>query len=176
MFRWSWRKPFNINPNCLALAPKNWSNKLNATATGTFSLLAWSMAWIKAQLSLSRWSLNIQYTTGPFCLLDPSLRTRIRPGWTEAGWLGDEDREAMEKQRVKRAGNWRCLLTCAGSVAVWRIMWARVPRLRKRKERSGGKEKGEKNGGNCRQLKLWFWNDGRVSMSFWHVALFDAVK
>ena len=52
--------PLSINPNCRALAPKNWSNRLNATATEVSILLAWSTAWINAQLSLDRWSLNIQ--------------------------------------------------------------------------------------------------------------------
>lgn len=99
---WSIWRPLSINPSCLALAPKKESNKLKAMATGTLALLAWSTAWIKAQLSLNRWSLNIQYTTGPMSFFwsfgspDACFRTRIRPGWTDAIEVAIDGRREME--------------------------------------------------------------------------------
>lgn len=104
MSRWSCCNPLNINPNCLAFAPLNWSNRLKATATATFALFASSTAWINAQLSLSLWSLNIQYTTGPPRPVDgpnDSFKTLILPGCTAAG-----DGIAMRRCDL--------MVTCAG--------------------------------------------------------------
>ena len=123
IWRLSWRsscncfKPRNINPSCRASALRNWSKRLNATATGTPTLLASSMTWIKAQLSLICWSLNIQYTTRPSSDgLDRSFKTLIHLGGCtdDDNLFVEEEMEAIDDEgiAVKRTG----LLTCAKSV------------------------------------------------------------
>lgn len=75
----TWR-PRNMKPKWRALASRNFSTRLNTTATGTPFVWAWDTAWRSAQLSLERWSLDIQYTTGPFLFpLLPGCKTFILP-------------------------------------------------------------------------------------------------
>lgn len=86
--RWhNWRKPLSMNPKWRDLAPRKVWKRLKTTATGTLALLASATAWIRAQLSVTRWSLNIQYTTGPKpdSPREPSFRVRTRPAWTVIG-------------------------------------------------------------------------------------------
>ena len=110
-------KPRNINPSCRASTLRNWSKRLKATATGTPALLASSMTWIKAQLSLICWSLNIQYTTRPSSDgLDCSFKTLIHLGGCtdDDNLFVEEEMEAIDDEGIaaKRTG----LLTCARSV------------------------------------------------------------